>query len=225
MENHSMEMLLASCIHDMKNAISMILNSVDQLSSDGAEDEKTLKNLTTLRYEASRLNNDLIHLLGVYRIKENGLPIVIDEHEVQETIHDQLLKNEQLFKKYDVEVTLNCDDWLEGYYDNELVGSIINNVLVNTVRYTHKKIQIDAENQGDYLTIRISDDGQGYPESMCSQSDNPKLGINFQSGSTGLGLYFAGRVAAMHRKGDTVGYISITNGGPLGGGVFCLHLP
>lgn len=53
---------LASCIHDMKNAISLILNSIEQLNTDSQKDTK--KHLANLNYEASRLNNDLIHLLG-----------------------------------------------------------------------------------------------------------------------------------------------------------------
>jgi hypothetical protein len=50
-------------------------------------------------------------------------------------------------------------------------------------------------------------------------------GINHSSGSTGLGLYFAGtdcRIASAQWVG---GHTEISNGGPLGGGVFSLYLP
>jgi hypothetical protein len=50
-------------------------------------------------------------------------------------------------------------------------------------------------------------------------------GINHSSGSTGLGLYFAGRIAALHQRNGVEGRTRISNGGPLGGGVFSLYLP
>ena len=92
MEQSELQLLLASSIHDMKNSISMILNSVDRASTEDLDTRE--KALATLRYEASRLNNDLIHLMGVYRININELPLAIDEHEVFDVLIHQKLRNE-----------------------------------------------------------------------------------------------------------------------------------
>ncbi|MEJ2694437.1 MAG: hypothetical protein P8166_15755 [Candidatus Thiodiazotropha sp.] len=50
--------ILASTIHDMKNSLSMVINTLDELSSEnqGRED----KRLSTLQHESKRLNNNLI---------------------------------------------------------------------------------------------------------------------------------------------------------------------
>ena len=225
MENKDLEMLLASCIHDMKNSISMILNSVDHMGFDEEKDPNKREHIANLRFEASRLNNDLIHLLGVYRIKEQELPVVIDEHEVWETLNDQVLKNELLIKKYNVNLEIDCDEDEIWYYDSELIGGVINNILVNTVRYTKGTIRLKAFPIDGTLCIEISDDGNGYPENMLLEPDTPKEGLNFRSGSTSLGIYFAAKVARMHKRGENKGHITLQNGGDLGGGIFTIYIP
>lgn len=217
------DMLLASCIHDMKNAISLILNSVDHLNLDCQRD--TIQHLANLNYEASRLNNDLIHLLGVYRLGQRHLHLVIDEHDIWEVVNEQYLKNTSLVEKYGVELTINGEEDELWYFDPDLVASIINNVIVNTVRYTKSKIQINLYHVDEYLCIEVCDDGVGYPDDMISSPGTTENNFNFRNGSTKLGLYFASEIAKMHKTKDKAGYISLQNGGELGGGVFRLLLP
>ncbi|MET0044445.1 MAG: sensor histidine kinase, partial [Candidatus Thiodiazotropha sp. 6PLUC3] len=61
--------ILASLIHDMKNSLGMVINTLDEL----AEEEKNHENpkFLTLQHESKRLNNNLIALLSLYKI-DNG---------------------------------------------------------------------------------------------------------------------------------------------------------
>lgn len=225
MNNSDFDLLLASCIHDMKNALTLVLNSVDQLGEEGISEERSKLHRGNLRYEASRLNNDLIHLLGVYRLRDDSLPVLIDEHEVWETVNDQYLKNEKLLEKFLVSFSNECDDEEIWYYDHELVGGVINNIIVNTVRYTHDQLIVRSFVENDYLCIQVCDDGPGFPENMLIDPEHPQKGMDFRNGSTSLGIYFAGRIARMHNRHEHTGFIKLENGGPLGGGVFSLYLP
>jgi len=58
-----------------------------------------------------------------------------------------------------------------------------------------------------------------------NQQTDFKKEVDFKTGSTGLGLYFSLMVAGMHVNQDKSGFISIINGGAMGGGVFSIHLP
>lgn len=224
MSENNLDMLLASCIHDMKNSIIMILNSVDEIQDDRDGSSNHEKQLANLRYEASRLNNDLMHLLGVYRYEGNTLPLIIDETEVWELLHEVHLRNQVLIEKYGHKFELDCDEDEIWYCDYNLVASVINNIIVNTVRYTQSKILIKASVKNDMLCIQVNDDGSGYPENMLMEPYEPQ-GINFRNGSTSLGLYFASCVAKLHRRKDQTGFIELSNGGELGGGLFSIYLP
>ena len=214
---------LASCIHDMKNAISLILNSIEQLNTDSQKD--TQLHLANLNYEASRLNNDLIHLLGVYRLGSDHLHVVIDEHNIWDVVNEQYLKNEPLLQKYNVDLEIHGDEEQDWFFDPDLVASIINNIIVNTVRYTKSKIIINIEEIESFLQIEICDDGQGYPENMISNPGETEDNFDFRNGSTKLGLFFASNIAQRHTNNEKKGCIKLRNGGELGGGVFTLKLP
>ncbi|MOA53720.1 hypothetical protein D3C78_1772210 [compost metagenome] len=73
--------------------------------------------------------------------------------------------------------------------------------------------------------LSINDDGPGFSQHMLERQQDYAQGIDAQSGSTGLGLYFAARIAALHERDGVKGRIEIANGGALGGGVFNLYLP
>ncbi len=222
-------LVLASSIHDMKNSLGLLLNSVDEFTGE-YEDEHSHQSemLATMRYEASRINRDLIHLLSIYRIRENQLAVSIDECNVLETIEDQLILNEMLFKTKSIGAEIDCSPDLMWYYDNEFIGSILNNLIVNGIRYTESKIRISAALHDDGLLLEFADDGRGYPKNMIETNNRvlDELGpVSFGSGSTALGLYFAQQIATHHRRGDKTGYVEMENGGELGGGIFRLFLP
>ena len=59
---------------------------------------------------------------------------------------------------------------------------------------------------------------------LCNQSER-QADLNFHSGNTGLGLYFADVVAQLHQNKDRFGRIEISNAGINNGGKFAIYLP
>ena len=223
MEKSDLQLLIASSVHDMKNTLAMILDSADNAATDDADARE--KALATLRYEASRLSNDLIHLMGVYRVNVNELPIAIDECEVMDLLMQQKLRNEVLLNKHGIRLEIDCDEYDEWYFDQELIGGVINNVIVNAVRYTKSQIKMSAKVENDWLCIKIEDDGPGFPPAMIENPAHDMKQIDFRQGSTSMGIYFASRVCAMHTREEEKGYIMLQNGGAFGGSVFNIFLP
>lgn len=218
-------MLLASSIHDMKNSLSLLVHSFEEMYADiSKEDTKEVKRLALLNYEISRVNNDLIQLLGVYRLQKQRLPLNLDEHFVFDLLEEQILKNEILFNLHGITCSIECDDSLTGYFDANLVAGVLNNVLVNAARYAKKEIKLIASIEEEYLCLRVADDGRGFPKDMITDPGHMK-NINFHTGSTSLGLYFAAKIARLHTKNSDTGYILLENGGPLSGGLFSIFIP
>lgn len=218
-------MVMASAVHDMKNSLSMVLHSLDQLSAELKQDEQLSRQVGMLQYEASRVTNDLVQLLGIYRLQRQQLPMRIDEYHVRDFLDEQIARYRPLFESRNIACELICDEDLVGYFDHELLAGIISNVIANTIRYTKDRIRVEAEQLEQYLQIRISDNGPGFPERMLKMPEKFSQGINFETGSTNLGLYFASEIAKLHQQADQQGYIELENGGALGGGVFSLNLP
>jgi len=218
--------LLASTVHDMKNSIGLLNNALDGMASECARSEcKSASQLSYLRYEANRLNGNLLQLLTLYKIEKSSISLNIANHNVFDFLEENIVGNVPLLESKGINLELECQEDLVWFFDRELLSGIVNNILNNAYKYAGDKMKISASVENAGLAIRIEDNGKGYPESLTSAPPGPDRFVNFRSGSTGLGLYFASLIAAMHKNGDREGSIAISNGGALNGGCFSIFLP
>lgn len=219
-------LLLASSVHDIKNSLSMLLNTLDTVIEDTPINSDTQRHqFATLRGEASRINNSLIYLLGLYRLQRNELPLQVQEVYVADFLDEQIAANELLFSIREIKIERDCDDDLTGYFDPMLISGVIGNVLVNAARYAKHSIRLSAvAGANGSLTMEVCDDGPGFPEKMLESNHYAQRSIDFNSGSTNLGLFFASEVAYLHRRADQHGTIELSNLQPHGSR-FKLTLP
>lgn len=219
-------LLLASSVHDIKNSLSMLLNTLDSvIENTPITNDAQRQQFATLRGESARINNSLIYLLGLYRLQRNELPLQIHEVFVADFLDEQIASNELLFSIRQLTVESSCDEALVAYFDPALIAGIIGNVLVNASRYAQTIIRVHARTgEKGSVIIEISDDGPGFPEKMLESNHHSLRGINFNNGSTSLGLFFAAEVAHLHRRGDVHGSIHLANIAPHGS-LFTLSLP
>ncbi|MFA7553625.1 MAG: HAMP domain-containing sensor histidine kinase [Spongiibacteraceae bacterium] len=218
-------MLLASSVHDIKNSLSVLLTSLDAVIDDGdIHNDKQKQNHQVLRDQASQINNTLIHLLGLYRLQNNQLFLNLDQVFIADFLAEQVEQQKLLLDIHNVSASIECDDDLSGYFDENLIAGVINNILINCAKYAKTRIVLSAEQKGPYLHINITDDGDGYPQAIIKHLSNHHRSIDFNSGSTNLGLFFSQKIAALHRCKDRQGSILLSNL-PEGGGCFSLLLP
>ena len=217
--------VLASSVHDMKNSLGMLLHTLSAMMENSPpKDAEQARFFSTLEYEAARINGELVQLLSLYRMDENTMVVVIDEHHPIDIIEEQIARNDTLLKSRGIEIQVNCDSDLIWYFDNELIGGVLNNLVVNCARYCRKQLLVSATEENGFLCISVADDGQGYPDNMLL-GPLPQTAVSFSSGNTRLGLLFTRKVLELHNTRKGQGYMTIANDGPLGGGVLKLYLP
>ena len=219
--------LLAGSIHEVKNSLNMLLNSVEEVLSTSDGNDSTNKLFSQIQYEGKRVNDDLVGLLAIYRIKNEQYSINIDDYSVLDFIEENLGHHETMIRHRQIEKNIECDSELQWFFDRDLITGVLSNVINNLYKYTKNKIHVSAIKEDGYLVIRIKDNGPGYPENMLivhEDSDNEKS-ISFDNSNTGLGLYFSRLVAELHKNKGKSGYITTTNEGIDGGGCFSIYLP
>lgn len=222
--NIDFSMVLALAVHDMKNSLGMLLNSLDELRTENEAKLNDSSKFNTLQYEAERIHNDLVQLLGIYRLGENNLSAHIEEHSVPDFLSEHLARHTPLLEGLGIECSIESDE-ISGFFDADLLTGVLNNTINNAIRYTKSRIKLIATEREGYLVIGVEDDGEGYPESMQHTGTLSFKSLDFNTGSTSLGLFFVSAVANLHSEGDRSGYIKLHNGGELGGGVFEIWLP
>lgn len=216
-------MLLASSVHDIKNSLGMLLNSLEEMIDIEDTDIEKRKNFGILHGEASRINHSLIHLLGLYRLENNQLSIANDEVYVADFLEEQIASQQLLFDINNIEINIHCNENLTAYFDENMIGGVITNILVNCAKYTQDKISIECIEEGTGIRIDIKDNGNGYPQAIIDKLANDERGVDFNSGSTNLGLFFATEIASLHQCKDKKGHIALSNHD--NGGCFTLSLP
>ena len=218
--------VLAAAVHDMKNSLFLLIQSIENLAQELApENNQAREQVANVHYEASRLNTNLVQILSLYRAELENLPITVDECFISDLLEDVVGSNHIYIAQKQISVQINVDQELSWYLDSELIYLLINDVLVNALRYGTSQIVISAAQQGNYLSIKIEDDGEGYPSSMLQKSHEDLADFQLSQGRTGLGLYFARLIAAAHSQDNVSGEILLTNGGELGGSVFEVKIP
>ncbi|GAC19931.1 sensor histidine kinase [Paraglaciecola arctica] len=218
--------VLGSAVHDMKNSLCLLMQSIENLGQSLVDpDPKSRVHLASAHYEAARLNTGLVQLLSLYRAGLDNLLINIDEHNIEDVVEDLLATNESYLnhKNMILEVKQSAD--LVWYLDSDLIGLLLNDVLINAMRYSQNKILMSVYTKDNQLVFKVEDDGPGYPQSMLDAHNTNMHHCDIGQGRTGLGLFFARLIAQAHTKSETKGTISLENGGSLGGSVFILTLP
>ena len=218
--------IIASSVHDMKNSLCMLLGALDEITEKcDLSTCPSSKGFSHVRYEGNRVNNSLIQLLSLYRIENSQYSLLLEENDLEECLEECFLESEGLLSLKGIASELNCDEDLLWYFDRNLIIGMLNSVINNAYKYTESIIQMNAHVENNYLVISVEDDGAGYPDSMLHGGTEHEPGIDYKSGSTGLGLYFAKIIARLHTNKERTGYITTTNNGINGGGKFSIYLP
>jgi len=224
-KNITFNTIMASSVHDMKNSLSIIIDTAETLAKDDSLSKTQHQSLDLLHIEGERLNNTFIQLLALYRIENKQYSLNIDSHNVYDCLEEAMFENETLLAHHNIELEIKCDEEQEWFFDKALTLGIINTIINNALRHTNSKIVLTANTGASGMVISILDDGPGYPDQILNRDDDEQSELSFNSGNTGLGLHFAKVVAEMHNKGEQRGHIELSNNGINDGGKFSIHLP
>ncbi len=219
---------LASSIHDIKNSLGMLINTLEEITSDEQSGSAADPRMLVLQSEARRASNDLIQLLSLYKMENERLTPHVSEHNLEDFLDDILVEHQTLAAARGVSMETDCDGFLSAYFDADLLRGLLNNAIGNAERYTENKVLIGAEEHDGYVVIRVEDNGRGFPSAMLDMLKAPQVtdsSEGFHGGRTRLGLFFAAEVARLHRNRDREGFIKLENDCSLGGGCFSVWLP
>ena len=226
-EPPDISLFLASAVHDMKNSVGMLGGTLEGLLSTlEPEQLPAYPQLSHMLYETKRLNYNLVQLLAMYRMGTRSYPFDPQMQEISQFVIEVLAQNQTLLDSRGIEVSVDHEPDLVWCFDDDLVNGVISHAINNAIHYTKQRIRLSLGVVDEVLQIRIEDDGRGYPPSLLGNNcDALTQGVNFASGSTGLGLYFSHQVARLHKHRDRRGTVRLENGGHYGGGCFILCLP
>jgi len=158
-------------------------------------------------YQTGRMNLNLVELLSLYKLGKAIYPVDIDEYAVADVLHEAVMQNQFMLELKGITVTTDCAPDCYWYLDRDLIKGVLVNALNNAFHHTADAIHLSARTHNKLLEIRVEDNGPGYPEEMLKDGHlNAGRTVNFDTGSTGLGLYFSSQVAGLHKNGKNAAH-------------------
>ncbi|WP_412971818.1 sensor histidine kinase [Glaciecola sp. MF2-115] len=225
-QNIDFASVMAVAVHDMKNSLSLLLQTIEDLSKSLPPSEnESREHIVDLHYEASRMNTTLVQILSLYRVELDALPLNIDECFMEDLVYEVIESNKTYTKQKNITCSVDVDGELSWFTDKDLLFLLLNDVLVNAIRYGASEIKISTLVEDGYLCITVEDNGPGYPQRMLDMSDAAMESLCVSEGRTGLGLFFARMIAQTHKNKNRQGSIKLSNNSVTGGSIFKVLLP
>lgn len=229
-QSPELSLFLAATAHDMKNSISVLSGTLERLLDNASpQTEKAYPQMAQMLYQTRRLNDNLMQLLALYKqVGKPGYPFDMQPVEAGQLVEQVVALARVLLESRGIALELEVDPELVMHVDEDLIVGVVSHAVNNAAHYTRDRIRLVVQTlEGDGTEIRVEDNGEGFPPALLAAGAPAGAagGVNFLTNSAGLGLYFSGEVARMHRHRERTGAVRLENGGPLGGGRFILTLP
>ena len=198
---------LANMSHELRTPLSAIISSAEALIGRvfGPLTEKQEKHLQSALNNGNHLLQLINDILDICKIEAGKMNLTLSEFYIAEIIKNScmVVRNLATRKNLDMNVRIEPPDF-KIRADATKVKQILYNLLSNAVKFTpeHGKVEIEALLQGDFVQIRIRDNGIGIRE-----ADQERVFVEFEQvdnsyqrlyEGTGLGLPLTKKLVEMH---------------------------
>jgi two-component system, OmpR family, sensor histidine kinase KdpD len=215
--------LLSALSHDLRTPLTVLAGLADSLPLAGPPlPEAQAEIAQAIRAESLRTSILVSNLLDMARLQEGHVQLKREWQPLEEVVGASLQTLAVPLARHEVLVDLPADlPLLE--FDSVLMERVLCNLLENAAKYTPpgSRIEIGAHNEGNHVTISVSDNGPGLPpgreENLFEkfargQDESAVAGV-------GLGLAIVRAIVEAH-KGTVRG-----ENRPQGGARFVITLP
>jgi PAS domain S-box-containing protein len=206
--------------HDLKGPLASVIG-LTNIARNDIEEPKALEYLNLIQECTLKLDRSLMNFLEIIKIKNISInhkmvefkPLV--EEILSSLIHQASFSNTEFIIK---------DSLFSKFYsDKEMIRSIIQNLVENSVKYQTRLrnpvVKIELKEDAENIFIAVDDNGRGIDPAIKDKIFNIFYRGDVSSKGSGLGLYIVKNAA--EKLG---GSIEITNK-PEGGSIFTLMLP
>ncbi len=200
--------LYASIIHDVKNQLAELSLRLGQRGDAQQEVGITMA-------AARRLSEMLL----LYRDDNGQLRVNIDTRDPAGFLEILAAEYRELFPALAFQVDTSRAPAF-AFFDDILVRMALGNALHNASHAARSLVRLAVYQQDNMLVFEVADDGPGYPEGLLQTAGATPAQVS--GVGTGLGLFLARKISALHQSQGRSGCIELCNAS---GAVFRMFLP
>ncbi|MGN0189311.1 MAG: two-component regulator propeller domain-containing protein, partial [Candidatus Cryptobacteroides sp.] len=199
-------------VHEIKTPLTLIKtplsNIMGRTSSGNGLDGETLHDLEVMNNSADYLTKLVNELLDYVRIEKMGFALKCEDIDLIERLKSLIFnfsdtaRNENLSLSFETALgsaTVSAD--------SAALDKILNNLMINAVKYSDTSISVKAECTDDTIKVSFINDGEVIPPEYREEIFKPFVqygkGGGTHKNGVGIGLPLARNLARMH-SGDLV---------------------
>ncbi len=197
---------VANVSHELRTPLTNIKSYAETLSeTPDAPEEMRERFFGVILNEADRMARIVKDLLTLSRLDSAKMDWKTSEFSIKKSVETAYRAMQMEAEHHKHKLTMSLGTGLPNIFgDKDRIEQVLINIISNAVKYTPDggKIDISAENSGDFVKITVRDNGIGIPE-----KDIPRLFERFyrvdkarsrEGGGTGLGLAIAKEIVEFH---------------------------
>jgi signal transduction histidine kinase len=194
---------IAHASHELKTPITAAVSSLDLAVTDLSSKSSSLKHILRVKQNLLSLNHTIDSLLTMSRLSKKTSSPKISPYLLKPVLNSMILLHKEPMNKKDINLTLDCPEFLTSNIPVEHIQIIISNILDNAIKFSHNKGQIfiSCTDSQQNTKLEISDNGPGIPE-----QDLVKIFDRFyrsrsssKTPGSGLGLALVKLICDLHR--------------------------
>ena len=201
--------------HELRTPLMSIKCYAEGIIYDLMEPKKASE---TILEETDKLSELVTDLLYIAKIDNITTVYATDNSDLVEIIKNCAARQQALADKKQIKLTYDFSEKSMPYEcANELISRAIDNLISNAIRYAASEIKLSCRKNGGYISIVVSDDGNGIEPDVL-----PHVFERFykgKGGNTGIGLSIVKSIADQHK-----GSVKAENAAD-SGAVFTISLP
>jgi signal transduction histidine kinase len=229
--------MMQMVVHDLKNPLASIMGNIQLIQMQSVEmmtPARLAELLQRTQESARQLMRMILNILQIGKLEEQKMPLRLEPVLLHAVVQENADEMMGLSARDAISLENRVHPDLPApRVDRELVSRVIANLLSNAFKHTPSggRVVVDAQRDGDHITLTISDTGEGIPEDL-----QPRIFEKFVAGDSdstkrllhdsGLGLTFCrlavdchgGRIWLKSRPGEgTTVFVSLPIAGPVTG--------
>ncbi|MEM5371953.1 sensor histidine kinase [Paraburkholderia azotifigens] len=200
---HIRDLFSGVLAHDLRSPLGAILNSAELLLHEEHVSPAGVRAVAFVQRGARRMKQMIDDLLVFTRTRlGDALPVSFTPQDIGRICREAVDEVEASHPLTPVDLRLSGN--LRGRWDGARLGQLLVNLLGNAARYGSGHIVVEATDQGEFITIAVSNEGNPIPQNALPTLFDPltRAGIPNRNGyaaGMGLGLYICKCIAVAHQ--------------------------
>ena len=211
-QNEELDRFSSRVSHDLRGPISSLMGLHDVVKTE-IKDEAALKYFELYHHRITRINQTIIDLLELSKVKDWQLSKTIIDFD--ELVADCIDSFNYLPRFKKINFSIEIEPQMKIQSDRSLMNTIIQNLIENSIKYSRQKIsdpfvkiQI-KQTAEDYMCIIVEDNGIGIDSQYQEKVFDMFYRANEDVQGSGLGMYIL--KAAVEKLEGEVSLISEVN--------------